>query len=439
MNISRHNIDDLNAVLTVQITKEDYAPQVEKILKNYQKTANIPGFRKGHVPMGMIQKQYGKAVLLDEVNKLIQESLNSYITQEKLEVLGNPLPVENPDFNLDNEDFSFDFEIGLSPKFEVDLKKKPISNYKVIADKAFLDQQIKSIRKSYGKLISKDTVEADDEITGVFTNEEMNIEKKATFSLERIKDKKQKEALLGKKPGDTVVLATKNLFVDEHDNQHYLGVSHDQTHGLDIEVTLAIKEVSTYELAEINQELWDKVFGKDVVKSEKEAREKIKTDAEKQFEQYADQVLLNEVVESLIENTKFDLPREFLIKWLEKGGEQPMEKEEAVAEYERTEKGLRYQLIEAKIMSENNLYANFEELKSYTKQMIAAQMAQYGRMDTEEEELENIAARILSNQEEVKRLADQLNQSKMLKFFKENTQLEEKEITYDKFTQEVYH
>lgn len=439
MNISRQSIDDLNAVLTVQITKEDYAPQVEKILKNYQKTANIPGFRKGHVPMGMIKKQYGKAVLLDEINKLMQESLNSYITQEKLEILGNPLPIENPDFDLDKEDFSFDFEIGLSPKFEVNLKKNPITKYKVVADTTFLDQQIKSIRKSYGKLIAKETVEAEDEITGVFSNEEKNINNKATFSLERIKGKKQKEALLGKKPGDSVVLATKNLFVDEHDNQQYLGVSHEQTHGLDIEVSLTIEEVSTYELAEINQELWDKVFGKDVVKSEKEAREKIKGDAEKQFEQYADQVLLNEVVESLIANTQFDLPKDFLIKWLENGGEQPMDNEEAAAEYERTEKGLRYQLIEAKIMSENNLYANFEELKEYAKQMIAAQMAQYGRMDAEDQELETIAARILSNQEEVKRLADQLNQSKMLKFFKENTQLEEKEISYDKFTQEVYH
>lgn len=439
MNITKQNIDDLNAVITLEIVKEDYHSQVEKTLRDYQKSANIPGFRKGHVPMGMIKKQYGKAVLLDEINKIIQQSLNKYLTDEKLEILGNPLPVENSDFDLDKEDFKFDFELGLSPKFEVDLNKKTVTKYKVVADKKFLDNQIKSIRKQFGKLIAKDKVEKEDEITGTFVNEEKNINHRATFSLDRIKGKKQLEALLGKKPGDTVSLATKDLFVDDHDNQHYLGVSHDDAHGLDIEVTLTIEEVNTYEEAEINQELLDKVFGKDVVKSEGEARERIKADAERQFMQYADQVLLNNMVDSLIENTAFDLPKEFLIKWLQKGGEEEMTADAAIAEYERTEKGLRYQLIEAKLMNDNNLYANFEDLKSYTQGMIASQMAQFGRTDATDKELEDIAARILSNQDEVRRLAEQLNRQKLLDFFKANANLKEKEIAYDKFTQEVYH
>lgn len=135
MNITKQNIDDLNAVITLEIVKEDYHSQVEKTLRDYQKSANIPGFRKGHVPMGMIKKQYGKAVLLDEINKIIQQSLNKYLTDEKLEILGNPLPVENSDFDLDKEDFKFDFELGLSPKFEVDLNKKTVTKYKVVADK----------------------------------------------------------------------------------------------------------------------------------------------------------------------------------------------------------------------------------------------------------------------------------------------------------------
>lgn len=155
--------------------------------------------------------------------------------------------------------------------------------------------------------------------------------------------------------------------------------------------------------------------------------------------QYADQVLLNNMVDSLIENTAFDLPKEFLIKWLQKGGEEEMTADAAIAEYERTEKGLRYQLIEAKLMNDNNLYANFEDLKSYTQGMIASQMAQFGRTDATDKELEDIAARILSNQDEVRRLAEQLNRQKLLDFFKANANLKEKEIAYDKFTQEVYH
>ncbi len=438
MNITKQDIDSLNAILKVEITKDDYAPRVEKILTDYRKNANIPGFRKGHVPMGMIKKQYGKAVLLDEVNKLIQESLHKYLTEEKLDVLGNPLPKNEMDIDWDTDNFDFEFELGLAPQFEIDLQKKAVTNYKIVADKEFLDNQIKTIRKQYGKLISKTEVEKGDEITGTFKNEEKEIDNKTTFPLDKIKGKKQKDQLLGAKVGDTITLKTKGLFEDDHDNQTFLEVSHDDAHGLDVEVTLTIEEINTREEAELNQELFDKLFGKDVVKSEEEVRQKIKEDAERQFEQQSEQVLLNNAVESLIENTKFDLPAEFLTRWIQKSGEKELTEEEAKAEYERSEKGLRYQLIEGKLMSDHKLHANFEELKDYTKAMVTSQMMQYGQMNPAEEELENIAARILSNQDEAKRLAEQLNQQKMLKFFKENAKLKTKEVSYDKFVKEAY-
>jgi trigger factor len=438
MNITKQDIDSLNAILKVDISKDDYAPRVEKILTDYRKNANIPGFRKGHVPMGMIKKQYGKAVLLDEINKLIQESLHKYLTEEKLDVLGNPLPKNEMDIDWDADDFAFEFELGLAPQFEIDLKTKAVNAFKIVADKEFLDNQIKTIRKQYGKIISKNDVAKGDEITGTFRNEEKGIDNKATFSLDKIKGKKQLDQLLGAKVGDTLTLKTKGLFEDDHDNQTFLKVEHDDAHGLDIEVTLAIEEVNTREDAEMNQDLFDKIFGKDVVKSEAELRDKIKEDAERQFEQQSDQVLLNNVVESLIENTKFDLPAEFLVKWIQRSGEKELTEEEAKDEYERSEKGLRFQLIEGKLMTDNDLYANFEDLKGYTKAMVSSQMMQFGQMNPSDEELENISARILSNQEEAKRLAEQLNQQKMLKFFKENAKLKTKEVSYDKFAKEAY-
>lgn len=438
MNITKQDIDSLNAILKVDISKDDYAPRVEKILSDYKKNADIPGFRKGHVPMGMIKKQYGKAVLLDEVNKLIQEELHKYLTEEKLDVLGNPLPKNEMEIDWDADNFAFEFELGLAPQFEIDLQKKAVTDYKIVADKDFLDNQITTIRKQYGKLIAKDKVESDDEVTGTFKNDEKGIENKATFSLDKIKGKKQKDQLLGAKVGDTLSLKTKGLFKDEHDNETFLKVEHQDAHGLDIEVELTVEEVNAREEAEMNQELFDKLFGKDAVKSEEEVRTKIKEDAENQFQQQADQVLLNNVVESLIENTKFELPGEFLTRWIQKSGEQELTEEEAKAEYERSEKGLRYQLIEGKIMADNKLQASFEELKDYAKSMVASQMMQYGQMSPEEEEMENIAARVLSNQEEAKRLAEQLNQQKMLKFFKGNTKLKTKEVSYDNFVKEAY-
>jgi trigger factor len=439
MNITKKDIDSLNAVVTVEISKDDYSEKVNKILNDYRKNANIPGFRKGHVPMGMVKKQYGKAVLVEEVNKLLQDKLHAFLTEEKLDVLGNPLPKNETEINWDADDFSFEFDLGLAPEFEVDLKgMKPITHYKIVADDTMLDNQVKTIRKQYGKLISKDTVEKGDEITGTFTSEEKEIEKSTTIDIENIKGKKQTNSLLGAKVGDTVTLKTKGMFADDHDLQKHLGVSHDDAHGLDIEVNFKIEEVNTREMAELNQELFDKLFGEGVVTSEKELKEKIKEDAEKQFEQQSDQKLLNDVVEALIENTKFELPDAFLERWIQNSGEKPMTEDEAKVEYERSKKGLRYQLIEGKLRAEHNLQVTFDELKAYTKEMIKGQMAQFGQTDPSEEELDTISARIMSNEEEVKRLSEQLNTNKLLQFFKENAKLKRKEITYDTFIKEAY-
>ena len=438
MNITKKDIDSLNSVVTVDIKKEDYSEKVSSVLNNYRKTANIPGFRKGHVPMGMVQKQYGKAVLVEEVNKLLQDSLNTFLTEEKLDVLGNPLPKNEGEINWESDDFLFEFELGLSPKFEVDVKGKSVTNYKIVADDKMLKNQIKTIRKQYGKLISKTVVEKEDEITGTFTATEKEVDNKATFSTDVIKGKKQLSALVGAKVGDVITLKTKGMFNDDHDNQKYLGVAHDDTHGLDIEVVLKIEEVNTREMTDLNQELFDKLFGEGVVTSEKELKAKIKEDAEKQFEQQSDQKLLNDVVESLIDNTKFDLPNEFLQRWIQISGETPLTEEEAKAEYERSEKGLRYQLIEGKLRAENNLNVSFDELKEHSRVMIKGQMAQFGQLDPSEEEIDGIVARVLGNQEEVKRLSEQLNTNKLLQYFKENAKLKTKEISYDKFIKEAY-
>ncbi|SRX75538.1 Trigger factor [Aequorivita antarctica] len=438
MNITKKDIDKLNAVLTVEVSKDDYSANVEKVLNNYRKTANIPGFRKGHIPMGMVKKQYGKAVLVEEVNKVLQDALHKFLTEEKLDVLGNPLPKNETEINWEADDYSFEFELGLAPEFKVDVKGKEVVQYKIVADDEMLNNQVKTIRKQYGKLISKKEVAKGDEITGIFTSSEKDIENKTTLSTEEIAGKKQLESLIGAKVGDTVTFKTKGMFADDHDNQKYLGVEHDDAHGLDIEVSFKIEEVNKREMAELNQELFDKLFGEAVVTSEEELKAKIKEDAEGQFAQQSDQKLLNDVVDSLLENTKFDLPKEFLQRWIAMSGEKRLSEEEAKAEYERSEKGLRYQLIEGKLRTENKLQVTFEELKDHSKNMIKAQMAQFGQTNPTDEELESIAARILSNKEEVQRLSEQMNSTKLLNFFKKNAKLKTKEVTYDKFIKEAY-
>jgi len=439
MNIQKEQIDELNAIVKVAITKDDYSDKVDKILKDYKKQANIPGFRKGQVPMGLIKKQYGKAVLVDEVNKLLQDNLNKYLTEEKLDVLGNPLPKQQDNFNWEAEDFSFEFELGLAPNFEVALKtKKAITHYKIVADKKMIDEQIDRIRKQYGKLISKSEVSKNDEITGTFRNEEEEIDHKSNLEMSKVKSKKAIDGLRGKKVGDTVVLKTKGLFKEDYLLSGALGIQKEKAEKLNIEVSFTIEEINERESANLDQELFDKLFGKDAITSEKELRERIKEDSEKQFEQQADQKLLNDVTERLIETIKFDLPSGFLKKWIQTTGEKSLSEEEANDEYEKSEKGLRYQLIEGKIIKDNGIEIQFDELKEFAKGFIKSQMAQYGQLNPQEDELDNIATRVLSNQDEVKRLSEQLMSQKLISLYKEKANLKKKEVTYDNFVKEVY-
>lgn len=439
MNITRENIDDLNAVVKVDIAKEDYSDKVEKILKDYRKNANIPGFRKGHVPMGMVKKQYGKAVLVDEVNKLLQDSLNKYLTEEKLDVLGNPLPKEQEEFDWDSDSYTFEFELGLAPDFEVNLEtEKPITHYKIVADEQMVENQIKNVQKQYGKLISKEVAEEGDQVVGTFKNEAEGIDNNTTLPLEKINGKENLDKFIGAKVGDTIQLNTKGLFADDHELMDFVGVEHDKAHGLEVEVEFTITEINKQELADLDQELFDKVFGEGEVSSVTEMKEKIKEDAAKQFEQQSDQQLLNDVTEMLIENTQFDLPKDFLQKWIRTAGEKELTEEEAKEEYERSEKGLRFQLIENKIVQDNGLEVNFEDLKSFARERIKMQMAQFGQMDPSDKELDDIAMRILSNQEEVKRLSEQMMNEKLLDLYKEKVNLETKEVTFEEFAKEVY-
>ena len=439
MNITRENIDELNAVLKIDIAKEDYTEKVQKVLKDYRKSANIPGFRKGHVPMGLVQKQYGKAILVDEVNKLLQENLQKYLTEEKLDVLGNPLPKDQGDLNWESDDYSFEFELGLAPKFEVDLKpKKAIKNYKIIVDDEMIENQIKTIQKQFGKLTNKQEVAAGDEVSGSFVNEEESFEKKTTFEVDKLKGKANTSAFVGAKVDDVVTVSTKGLFKEAGDYRSFLGLSEEEAKEKNLEVSFKIEEVNNRVAADLDQDLFDKLYGPGVISSVTELKEKIKEEGEGQFKQQSDQQLLNDVTEALIENTEFDLPAEFLKKWIQRSGEKELTVEQAEEEYARSEKGLRYQLIEGKVIADNKLQITFEEIKAFAKEMIKAQMAQYGQTDPADEELEGIAARILSNQDEVKRLSEQLMNKKLLDFFKENVKLEEKEVTFDTFVKEVY-
>ncbi|MDA0757712.1 MAG: trigger factor [Bacteroidetes bacterium] len=438
MKVSRKDIDKLNSILTVSIDKVDYNSNVEKVLTDYRKRANIPGFRKGHTPIGLIKKQYGLSVKVDEINKLMQKTLNDFLKDEKIAVLGNPMPIEQAGLDWNSENLAFDFEIGLSPKFEVSFKnKKAIPSFEIEIDSKMIEDQIKNMQNQYGKLVSKNIIEDGFEITGTFTNEELEVNNPSTFQLKNIKEKSNKEAFKNLKIGESIDLKTKKLFNEDSDLSFHLKLN-DQNKDQIKEIKFLLKEINERQPADLDQELFDKLFGKNAIKSVTEFKDKLKSDAQANFVNQTDQKLLNDINDYLIENTKFDLPVSFLKKWMMTAGENKLSEKEAEEEYVKSEKGLRYQLIEGKIIEENEIKIDFEQIKNFSKDLIKIQMKQYGQNNPDEKELDSISERVLSNKEEVKRISDQLLSQKLIKLFKLNLKFKNNKVSYEKFIEMAY-
>ena len=406
MNITQERIDDLNALLKVQISAADYQDKVEAVIKNYRKTANIPGFRKGKVPVGQIKKMYGTAILVEEVNKLIQEAIYNYITENKIEVLGNPLPTTT-DLDWDNTtDFNFEFEMGLSPAFEVNMdKKSKFDYYKIEADKKMVDHYTSDMAKRYGSMTNPEKSEKADLIMGEFTQLDLEgnvledgINHSASVALDLVSDKKAQKVLTGVTKDDEVVVKITNKF--SSDVAHMLNISKEDAKILNSNFRFKIKSISRMTPAEMNQDLFDKVFGKDEVKNEKEFKAKIKEEVEKSFVGESDNKLKNDVILHLIDKVNLELPDTFLKKWLVQTNENGLTAEQVEAEYEQYSKSLKWQLIENKIIKDNDLEVKNEDVVAHTRELIVQNFAQYGQPAPEDKKLDEIATQVLTNEEE---------------------------------------
>ncbi len=445
MNVSTSKKGDLSAILTVKISQADYSEKVENKLKDYRKNASIPGFRPGKVPAGLVRKQYGKSLLIDEVNTILQDAVYTHIKEEDLDILGNPLPIEQTDIDWDNEkDFSFEFELGLSPVFDLAVDKKiKVPYLKIVADKKMVDKYVEDYAKRYGKMSQPETIVDDSILKAQFVEVdkkgqevEGGINAAASIATDSIEDKKTMKSLLGSKIGDKLTIDVSKVFKDGFNLSNLLSVEAVELESSTNLFEIEIQEISKIEAAELNQELFDKIFGEGAVDSEEAFREKIKADAEQMFIGESKRKFYDDIKAIVLKKTKFDLPKEFLTKWIQTAGEKPMTKEEAEKQYPEMEESMKWQLIENKVLKENDLQVTHEELKDFTKAMVAQQMAQYGQ-SPQEEELESIAARVLENGEEAQRMSDQVFSDKLLNFFMENVKLEEKEVSFDDFVKSL--
>ena len=443
MKLTQSKAKDLMATITVEVKAADYSERVEKVLKDYRKTAEVPGFRKGKTPMGIINKKYRTSVIVEEVNKMLQDELYKHITAEKVRVLGSPMPIDEKPIDWENdEDFTFEYEVGLAPEFDVKITAKDKLNYyKIKADAKLVDGYCNDIAKRYGKMSNPEasvegdlifcTIEQLDVDGNVMEN---GIKNDATVAMDYIADKKIKKQFVGVKTDDLITVNVMKAFTNHSDLGAMLNVDHAAIHKLTSEeFQFTVKNVNRLEPAELNVELFDKVYGPGAIKDEKEFKAKVKSEAEAQFVGESDRMLKNDVVTYFVDKLKLAMPNEFLKRWLVQTSEQPITMEMLETEYDMYAKSLQWQLIENKILENHSIKVTQDDVLAHTKVLISAQMKQYGQPEGDDKQLTDIATNILKNEEERKKVYDQIFDERTLAVYKENFKLTEKSVSYDEF------
>ena len=443
MKLTQSKAKDLMATITVKVIGADYSERVEKVLKDYRKTAEVPGFRKGKTPMGIINKKYRTSVIVEEVNKMLQDALYKHITAEKVRVLGSPMPIDEKPIDWENdEDFTFEYEVGLAPEFDVKITAKDKLNYyKIKADAKLVDGYCNDIAKRYGKMSNPEasiegdlifcTIEQLD-VDGIVMNN--GIKNDATVAMDYIADKKIKKQFVGVKTDDLITVNVMKAFTNHSDLGAMLNVDHAAIHNLTSEeFQFTVKNVNRLEPAELNVELFDKVYGPGAIKDEKEFKAKVKSEAEAQFVGESDRMLKNDVVTYFVDKLKLAMPNEFLKRWLVQTSDQPITMERLETEYDLYAKSLQWQLIENKILENHSIKVTQDDVLAHTKVLISAQMKQYGQPEGDDKQLTDIATDILKNEEERKKVYDQIFDERTLAVYKENFKLTEKSVSYDEF------
>jgi trigger factor len=440
MNITKENIDDLNALLKVEIKKADYEENIEKVLRDYRKKANVKGFRPGMVPIGLVKKMYGKAVKLDEVNKLVSDSVHKYLHDEKVEVLGDPLPKadEQEFIDFDNQaDFTFTFELGLTPQFEIKLSKKnKVIQYQITVDEKMKNDYLSNYTRRYGEFKLAEKTEEKDMLKGNIAGlEESNEGLKAentTISIDIMKDEKIKKHFIGKKIDDEIDFDLRKALPNDFEIAGILNKKKEEVADVNGKFRFTIKEIKRFEPAEIGQELFNKVYGEGIINSEDEFLNRIEEEIVNSLKKESDYKVMLDVKKLALEKTDFSLPEDFLKKWLLRVNEKTTE-EQIEKEFESFRSDLKWQLIRNKIARENEIKISEEELLAEASNITRYQFQQYGLYYANDEQIENYAKEMLKREEDAKRIAEKILEEKAIDKLKDVVKLEEKKISAEDF------
>lgn len=448
MDITQEKTGNLGAKLKVTITPADYSERIEKSLKEQAKKANLPGFRKGMVPVAHIKRMYGKSILVEEINNMLSESLNNYLSENKIEILGQPLPLMDNEkaFKWDGSDeFEFEYELGLAPEFDVNLSAKDkFTQYVVKADEKTLEDRIKNIRRSYGKMTNPEVAEEGDVLYAEFAQLspdgsvfEGGISNTASLRLDLVTDKKILKSLVGLKKDDVITLdLSKALNGDAAQIAKVLKIEESDAAELKSDFQLTVKNVNRLEEADLNQEFFDKLFEPGSVTDEAGFRDKIRAEVESMFVQDADRKLSNDIYADLLEKITMTLPDEFLKRWL-KATNEKLSDEELESGYDDFAKNLKWTLIENKIMSANDIKIEYSDVFQTAKQRLQAQFAMYSPSPMPEDQLAQYTTQFLKEKDNANRILDEVKAVKTFNHIKTIVTVTEKEIDYDKFLEEI--
>jgi trigger factor len=445
MNITRENVEKLNDILKVKIEPDDYADRVDKILVDYRKNAKMAGFRPGKVPAGLIRKLYRKPVLIEEINKILSESVTKYLTDEKIKILGDPLPGANNKKEIDWDDqtiFDFEIELGLAPEFEVNISDKDkIYLYEIEIDEKMINETKENYARRFGTMLKVEEITGNQILKGDFHQldgqgnlmEKGIVTENSSFSLELMKDTKISDLFKGKKVNDSVVFDIRKAFPDETDLSSLLNVKKEQLVSLTPNFRFDIKEISNFQKAEFTQDLYDMMYGKDMVHNDEEFNIQINKELQSRLAQNSEFRFRLDTRDMLMKKIKMDLPGTFLKKWLASVNKEKMSEKQIEEEFPKFESDLKWQLIQDQIIREHDIKVTEEEISGYAKTYTLLQFRQYGITDIPEEQLKNYAENVLKNETEKKKIIERLYEEKIFDHLKEHLKVDKKKITLEKF------
>lgn len=444
MNITRENSDDLNAVLKVHVEKADYDEKVEKVLRDYRRKATVKGFRPGMVPMGLVRKMYGKAVQLDEINKIVSENISTYLKEEKLDILGDPLSKQDENELADfdsREDFTFSFELGLAPLFELKLNRKnKVTGYTISVDEKMKNDYLQNYARRFGEFhreeisedkdILKGRIEALDELNNPLPEGVSHDE--ATVATDLIKDEEIKKQFLGRSENELIDFDLRKALPNDNEIAGLLKIPKEEAAGIGGNFRFTIREISRFVPAEIGQELFDRIYGEGIVTSEEEFMKKIEDEISANLKHESDYKLALDLKKLAIEKCEFDLPEEFLKKWLLRVNEKTTE-ELINKEFDSFRTDLKWQLIRNKIAKLNEVRITEEELTEEAERITRYQFGQYGLYYATDEQVSNYARETLKREDEAKRIADKLLEDKVTLLLRDMVRIDYKQVSVEEF------